>query len=107
MAEITLNGLYVYGSFNGGSMYISEIKAGGDEVILNKIAPEYIDNVLFVDFGPKSPYGYQLITDISYEELLEAFNSGLCIIGRIYDGNGDLKYTTKNINIEHVIIESI
>ena len=82
MAEITLNGLYVYGSFEGGStMYISEIKAGGDETIVNKIAPEYLET------SPEPLRVVFTLGDNGYEashtfaEIEAAYKAGRQIIG--------------------------
>lgn len=84
MEEITLNGLYVYGAFgDGGSVYISEIKAGGDEVIVNKIAPEYLDlssrEPLIVNFTKE---GYSIVASATYQEIYNALIAGRRVIGR-------------------------
>ena len=102
-----VNGIYLFKhteTWNEQSieLYPSELNVKGKESILNKIAPEYLEsNVLFVDFHQNQNWDYE--TDVTYEQLLEAFNAGRCIIGRVYDRDGNLKYTTRNVNVEHVI----
>ena len=100
MAEITLNGLYVYGSFNGGSMYISEIKAGGDDVVVNKITPEYLETspeplkvVFYYGFS-----GYE--ASCTFAEIEAAYRAGRQIIGCTEVEFSGRLYESSNVIVE-------
>ena len=81
--------------------YISKIVFGGEVI---PIEPKYLKPFV-VKFTTTDNTNYT--SSASYDEIMEAFETGVAIIGELYNRDGDLVNKTRDIKIGHYSPDTI